>query len=136
MRRHVSHDSHNRLFGAEVERTSATPKHQGAKSNIPIGSDAIDAPKATNGKSNGNGQASNGNGYSNGNNNGFHHDNHKVQNGDHVNGGHVNGNGIKPGIIYTFDLRSNNNCSSHDEMNWILIEYELCMNTLLLNLLH
>lgn len=77
--RRPHHDSHNRLFG-DVERPSATPKSY-QKSNIPIGSDAIDAPKVTNGNGNANG---NGKG------------NHPIGNGASLNGngnGALNGNG-------------------------------------------
>lgn len=74
--RRPHHDSHNRLFG-DVDRPSATPKSY-PKSNIPIGSDATDAPKATNGNGKfpiGNGSAAlngNGNAALNGNGNGVH----------------------------------------------------------------
>lgn len=82
--RRPHHDSHNRLFG-DVDRPVATPKTY-PKSNIPIGGDATDAPKVTNGngkQANGNGSSNgNGNGALNGNGNGVqvHHENGKGMN--------------------------------------------------------
>jgi hypothetical protein len=87
-------DSHNRLFG-EPDRNQVQSKNL-LKSSIPIGGDATDGGKMTNGKANGytnggsNGHASsNGNGHANGN--------------GHTNGkgtsenGHSNGNGYTNG---------------------------------------
>lgn len=90
--RRPSVNSHNRLFG-DVERVPPTPKGY-QKSNIPIGSDDIDASKVTNGNGNGNGVANgngtaalNGNGHANGNGH-IHENGHAKVNGTN---GHANG---------------------------------------------
>lgn len=84
-------DSHSRLFGGG-ERSTPTPKPY-HKSNIPIGSDAVDSNgRTTNGNANGNGNH-NGNGVSH---NGLNEQNHNENN---TTNGQTNGlNGTRSGI--------------------------------------